>query len=175
MIQAEVGGAARVDPGAGVQRPGFMIRDFTLPSSDGSYFRMSQLRGRSNVLVVFAGPSDTMRSFLEDASRHIHEFTSLDTTIVVILPYAPEQHALARGLPVLVLHDDAHTAYRLSGATDESDLLAPVIYLTDRFGEIVSAYSASNQPMPPPIGDILRTLEFMNHQCPECEPPEWPR
>lgn len=175
MIQAEVGGAARVDPGAGVQRPGFMIRDFTLPSSGGSNFRMSQLRGRSNVLVVFAGQSDIMRGFLEDAARHIDEFTSLETTIVVVFPHAAEQHALTNGLPFLVLHDDAHTAYRFSGATDENDLPAPLIYLTDRFGEIVSTYSAVNHSMPPPVLEILRTLEFMSHQCPECEPPEWPR
>lgn len=55
MIQAEIGGAARVDPGICVQRPGFMIRDFTLKFSPGKNVRISSFRGGSNLVVVFPG------------------------------------------------------------------------------------------------------------------------
>ena len=36
MSQAEVGGGARVDPEQRLQRPGYLIRDFTLTSMQGS-------------------------------------------------------------------------------------------------------------------------------------------
>ena len=177
MIQAEIGGAARVDPGIGVQRPGFMIRDFALPSSRGEHVRLSMLRGQSNLLVAFPGYSDAMRAFLQDIERHGRAFVEQETTVLVVAPYGPEDQAtaFAEGSPILVLYDKTHAVYRLSGATDENGSLRPLVYLTDRFGEIVSTYVAPAHSMPPSIEEILRTLEYVNQQCPECEPPEWPR
>src|SRR6185437_12167559 len=69
MIQAEVGGAARIDPGTGLQRPGHMIRDFELPSSTGGRVRISNFRGRRNLFLVFPAHSDAMRAVLEEASK----------------------------------------------------------------------------------------------------------
>jgi peroxiredoxin len=177
MIQAEIGGAARVDPGIGVQRPGFMIRDFAFVSNRGESDRISRFRGRSNLVVVFPGHSDAMRIFLEDAVRHGHEFSEQDTTVVAVVPYGPEEQgiAIAHSSPILVLNDRTHAVYRLSGATDENGRPVPLVYLTDRFGEIVSTYVAPGHLMPPSVEEILSTLEFVNYQCPECEPPEWPR
>lgn len=177
MIQAEIGGAARVDPGIGVQKSGFMIRDFALPSSRGEHVRISMLRSQSNLVVVFPGHSDAMRVFLQDVERHGREFVEQETTVVAVVPCGPEEQAtaIAEGSPILVLYDKTHAVYRLSGATNESGCLVPLAYLTDRFGEIVSTYVAPAHSMPPSIEEILRTLEFVNLQCPECEPPEWPR
>ena len=177
MIQAEVGGAARVDPGISVQKPGFMIRDFTLMSDHGEYTRLSSFRGRSNLVVVFPGHSNAMRLFLEDAMRHVHEFSEQNTTVVAVVPYGPQEQGIptANSSPIFVLNDKTHAVCRLSGATDERGQPVPLVYLTDRFGEIVSTYVAPGHLMPPSVEEILSTLEFVNHQCPECEPPEWPR
>lgn len=177
MIQAEIGGAARIDPGIGVQRPGFMIRDFTLKSSGGEEVRISSFRGHANLVVVFPGYSDAIRIFLKDIARHGRAFSEQDATVVAIAPHGPEERGSpnVKDAPVLVLHDKTHRVYRLSGATDENGRPVPVVYLTDRFGEIISTYAAPGHSMPPDIGEILGMLEFINHQCPECEPPEWPR
>ena len=35
MLQAEVGGGGRVDPEEGLQKPGYLIRDFVLMSAQG--------------------------------------------------------------------------------------------------------------------------------------------
>lgn len=176
MIQAEVGGAARVDPGSGVQRPGFMIRDFALVSNRGENTRMSSFRGQSNLMVVFSGHSDAMRTFLYEAQRHRREFLEQDTTIVAIVPCGPEDQTISikKSSPILVLYDKSHTVYQASGAT-ENGRPFPLVYLTDRFGEIVSTHVAPEHSMPPTLEEILSKLEFINHQCPECEPPEWPR
>jgi len=178
MIQAEIGGAARIDPGVGVQRPGFMIRDFTLESSRGENIGISSFRGRSNLAVVFPGYSDAMRVFLEDVVRHGREFSDQDTTVLVVVPHGAEERAIpiiATKSPMVVLYDKTHGVQRLSGATGENGGPVPLVYLTDRFGEIVSTYVAPGRSMPPSVEELLRTLEFVNHQCPECEPPEWPR
>ena len=177
MIQAEIGGAARVDPGTDVQKPGFMIRDFTLTSSGDEIIRPSSFRGRSNLVVVFPGYSDTLRVFLAELVRHGRIFSRYETTALIVVPYGPKLQGIPipTDPPIVVLHDETLRVYRLSGAMDEKGYLVPIVYLTDRFGEIVSTYVASAQSMPPNIGEILATLEFVNHQCPECEPPEWPR
>lgn len=177
MIQAEVGGAARVDPGIGAQRPGFMIRDFTLISSRGEDIRISSFRGRSNLAVVFLGHSDAMRIFLHEAEQYGRQFSEQDTTVVAVVPYGREEQAfpIESSSPVVVLYDKTHVAYRLSGATDENGRPVPLVYLTDRYGEIVSTYVAPGHSIPPNVAEILSTLDFVNQQCPECEPPEWPR
>ena len=177
MIQAEVGGAARVDPGVGVQRPGFMIRDFSLVSNRGENIRISSFRGQSNLALVFPAYSDAMRGFLEEVQRHGREFSEQDTTVVIIVPCGSEEQTISieESLPFLVLYDKTHAVYRLSGAMDEHGCPVPLFYLTDRFGEIVSTYVAPGRLMPPSVEELLRPIEFVNHQCPECEPPEWPR
>ncbi len=177
MIQAEVGGAARVDPGIGAQRPGFMIRDFTIVSKRGEDVRISSFRGRSNLAIVFPGHSDAMRVFLEDVGRHDHEFTEQDTMVVVVVPYGPEEQAIPieNIPPFLVLYDKTYTVYQLSGTTDGNGRPVPLACLTDRFGEIVSTYVAPSHSMLPNVAEILRTIDYVNQQCPECEPPEWPR
>lgn len=177
MIQAEVGGAARVDPGAGLQRPGYLIRDFTLESSAGENIQISSFRGHANLLLVFPGYSDAMRAFLENAAKRSSEFAEQEATVVAVIPHGPEEKEIITAVApsILALHDRTHSAYRLSGALDKEGQLIPLVYLTDRFGEIVSSYSVPGHAMPPNLDEILSTLEFVNHQCPECEPPEWPR
>lgn len=182
MIQAEVGGAARIDPGTGLQRHGHMIRDFELPSSTGSRVRISSFRGSKNLLLVFPGRSDAMFAFLEDAAKRSSEFARQEAAIIAVLPEAGRagetsraNHSATNLDPrVVVLYDDSRSAYRLSGGVDQHGELIPLLYVTDRFGEIASTYSADSHAAPPAIDEILRTLDFLNQQCPECEPPEWP-
>lgn len=176
-IQAEIGGAARIDPGIGVQRPGYMIRDFTLRSSRGEGVRLSDFRERANLVLVFAGHSDAMRVFLQSAAGHSRQFSEQETCVISILSCAGKEPAVRRpdDSSILKLYDEVLAAHYRSGATDGNGHLIPVIYVTDRFGEIVAAYVVQGDASPPSVEDILRTLEFVNHQCPECEPPEWPR
>lgn len=154
-----------------------MIRDFMLDSSHGEEIRISSFRGRVNLVLVFPGYSDAMRVFLEDAAKHSSRFSEQDTCVVAVVPKSPEESPIPAsiGSSIFVLFDKFHRVYRLSGATDENGSPIPLVYLTDRFGEIISTYAAPGHSMPPGIEEILSVLEFANQQCPECEPPEWPR
>lgn len=176
MIQAEIGGGARVDPGTGVQRPGFMIRDFTLQSNRGERIAISDFRGRSSLLIVFPGRSAAMRRLLEDAALHGDQFILRDAMVVAVIPGGPDKETLLipGDTSILVLHDSTHAAHKLSGAMDEDGGLVPLVYLTDRFGEVISSCAVRGNASPPSLPEIFNTLEFISHQCPECEPPEWP-
>lgn len=157
MIQAEIGGAARVDTGVGVQRPGFMIRDFTLISNRGDNVRISSFRGRSNLLVAFPGYSDATCAFLAELVRHDRKFSDQDTTVLVVVPYGPKERPIPIPIhsPIAILHDETLYVHRLSGATDENGCLMPIVYLTDRFGEIISTYVEPDHLMPPSVVEIF--------------------
>jgi len=177
MIQADIGGGARVDPGYGMQRPGYMLRDFALRSSQGEDVRISSFRGQTGLVLVFPGYSDALFAFLDEASRHRPEFNEQEAIVIAVLPYRREERSIptSESLLILELNDETLHVHHLSGATDESGRPIPIIYVTDRFGEIVSTYVVSDNASLPRVEEILRMLEFVNHQCPECEPPEWPR
>jgi peroxiredoxin len=176
MIQADIGGGARVTPGHGVQRPGYMVRDFALKSSEGKEVRASSFRGQANLVLVFPRQSDAMHAFLSEASRRRPEFSEQDAVVIAILPNRREEQRIPHSdsSPIFELYDETLHVHHLSGTTDESGSPIPMIYVTDRFGEIVSTHVAADHA-PPSVKEILHMLEFVNHQCPECEPPEWPR
>ena len=178
MLQAEVGGGGRVDPEEGLQKPGYLIRDFVLMSAQGGRVQVSDYRGRSNLVLVFTGQAGAECDFLRDAAGRYQDFTEQDAVVVAVFPYnSQETHPLKIwvALPFVALADGDGRVHGLYGAVDEHERPGPVIYVTDRFGEIVSVYDARGGQHQPSNDEVLRMLEFINHQCPECEPPEWPR
>ena len=48
------------------------------------------------------------------------------------------------------------------------------VYVTDRFGEVFATFRESEKQAMPSVQEILGWLDFVNSQCPECSPPEWP-
>lgn len=178
MLQAEVGGGGRVDPEGGLQRPGYLIRDFVLTSARGKRVQISDYRGRSNLVLIFAGQAAAELDFLEEAAKQDQDLAQQEAVVITIFQYMPQQAHLLRTwakLPFLVLVDGDGRVNKLYGAVDEHGRPAPVIYVTDRFGEIVSVYHTRSNENLPNAENVLKLLEFINHQCPECEPPEWPR
>lgn len=153
-----------------------MIRDFTLPDLFGNQVRISDFRGKTNLVLFFLGNSPT-NSLAWSLANKRSDFAEQQATLVAILSRAPdaqESGKLSSGLPV-VLRDEEACIHRLFGAIDECGAPATVVYITDRFGEIASVHPEVSGKQLPPVEDVLKTLEFINHRCPECEPPEWPR
>ncbi len=178
MLQAEVGGGGRVDPEEGLQKPGYLIRDFILTSARGVRVQISDYRGRSNLVLVFTGQAGAELDFLREAAGRYQDFTEQDAVMVAVFPHSSQDSHLLNiwaTLPFAALVDDDGRVHRLKGAVDEDGRPGSVIYVTDRFGEIVSVYEARGGKNLPSADEVLKTLEFINHQCPECEPPEWPR
>ncbi|HLH10053.1 MAG TPA: redoxin domain-containing protein [Terriglobales bacterium] len=176
MLQAEVGGRGRVDTCEGLQRPGYMVHDFSLPTISGNRIRISDYRGRASLVLFFLGNSSKDNGFLKELAGRKNELTEQEAIVIAIAPHMPgiELQKMAAKF-VLVLVDEDTKIHRQFGAVDQQGQPASVIYITDKFGEVVSVHSELNHKQLPNISEIVKTLEFISHQCPECEPSEWPR
>ena len=179
MLQAEVGGGARVDPEQRLQRPGYLIRDFTLKSIQGKSVQISDYRGRANLVLVFTGELTRLPGdFLNEAAREGRAFVEEEAAVIGIVACQDQNvqglHTWAAS-PFLVLPDHGGRVHHRYGAVDRNGRPAPLIYITDRFGEIATVYPGFGGKELPSAEQVLKVLQFLNHQCPECEPPEWPR
>ena len=155
MLQAEVGGGGRVGPKEGLQKPGYLIRDFVLTSALGVRMQISDYRGRSNLVLVFAGQAGIESDFLQDAAARYQDFTEQDAVIVAVFPCNSQETHLLKiwaTLPFVGLTDDDGRVHRLHGAVDEHGRPGPVIDVTDRFSEVVpSTTFAAARTCPVPM------------------------
>jgi peroxiredoxin len=174
MLQAEVGGGARIDADRQLQRPGYVIRDFLANSVDGRRIQLSDYRGQFNVVLMFAGSRERIHDFVTEVASCVQQFAEQEAVILVVVPSATTAPELVAKKQAVVLLDDEGGLHQKYGAVDDGKP-SSVIYVTDRFGEIVSVYTTRHGEQLPSSQELLKLLEFINNQCPECEPPEWPR
>jgi len=73
-----------------------------------------------------------------------------------------------------VLVDVDGNVHRSVGAEQWSEHMLSAVFVTDRFGEVFAAYKAGQGRSLPGVEEILSWIEFINKQCPECGPLEWP-
>ncbi|HEY6210316.1 MAG TPA: redoxin domain-containing protein [Gemmatimonadales bacterium] len=158
-------------------RRGQVFPGFTLPDIDGSFVFLESYRGRTNLVVVFAGDimgESPVTVMLHQLAAQTAELTLEATQVLVAVtsrPAAVRQRA-PWGFPVLV--DDGGHIHRSVGAIDAAGRPAPAVFVTDRFREIFAAYLPGPGSTLPGAKEILDWLVFINIQCPECGVPEWP-
>lgn len=176
MLQAEIAGRLVASPREAPAR-GALIRDFQLPSAQGKSVLLSEYRGRANMVLVFAGESEAAADFLSNLQQHQAELTENEARVLVILAGSQRRSSdLKRSLHLSfeVLADKDGQVHRLLGATDPTGHICPAVFITDRFGEVFAAYSAAHNKVLPGFEEMLSWIDFMNRQCPECAPREWP-
>lgn len=177
MLQAEIGGGTANAPEA---RPakGQLIRDFTLASTLGEQISLSDYRGHSNLVLVFAGGGGVNdRKVLTEIAAEYSRFQEEQTQVLTILQCAREKAVMIKQqakLPFPVLVDEDGGIHRSAGAVDGQGQPSTAIYVTDRFGEVFAVYRGADGQVMPTGGDIVEWLSFINSQCPECGVPEWP-
>jgi peroxiredoxin len=178
MTQAELAGGMANAPEA---RPGKgqLIRDFTLISSLGQPISLSDYRGRSNLVLIFAGGEDGNSDIkiLAEIATDYAGFLDEQTQVLAIVQCTREKAARIKAetnLPFPLLVDEDGRIHRHTGAADNDGQPATAIYVTDRFGEVFAVYRAAEGQTMPDVREIVTWLAFINSQCPECGPPEWP-
>ena len=172
--QAQVASGAISSPGQYPSR-GYRLRDFTLKSADGTDIRLSDYRGRSNLVLVFAGSAGTAFNLLAEIGQHDSQLQEEEAQVLAIVQDATDAvvhlaRKLALSFPLLV--DEDGCVHREFGAAHAE--ATPAIYITDRYGEVFGSYPTAVSQALPTLEEILDWLSFINSQCPECEPPEWP-
>src|SRR5207247_521682 len=124
---------------AAVAQRGEILPGFTLPDIDGSSVSLESYRGRTNLVVVFAGDKmdeSPVAVLLEELVARREEFTLEAAQVLVAVTSRPAA-VPQRGrwaFPVLV--DDGADIHRNVGATDAAGRPAPAVFVTDRFREI---------------------------------------
>jgi peroxiredoxin len=174
--QAEVA-SGMIAPEGKAPRPGYRLRDFTLPSSEPREISISDYRGRANLVLVFGGSFEQpARAWLQQLSDRVSAVREEDAQFLAVLDVSPtiaKRHKDTLGICFPILADMGGSVHREYGAIDAANCPAPALYIADKFGEIFLA-RWPDQNFVSDFDEILRTLQFINSQCPECEAPEWP-
>ena len=178
MTQAELAGGT-IDGRQASPAKGQLIRDFTLTSTLGQEISLSDYRGHSNLVIVFAGESvgNLDLKVLAEIAADYNRFQDEQTQVLAIVQCTQERAArIAQeaNLPFPLLVDEDGRIHRSAGAADKFDHPATAIYITDRFGEVFAVYRAAGGQTMPSAQEIMEWLTFINIQCPECGHPEWP-
>jgi peroxiredoxin len=176
MSQAEIAGGA-VTPPNELPSKGHRLHDFRLKSALDRSIQLSDYRGRTNLVLIVADDRPETAKLLSDAASQYSQIKNEDAEVLAITCLAREQAVAKREplkLPYPVLADEGGRVHRELGAVDSQGHASAAVYVTDRFGEVFGACRTRDKQSLPGIADILNWLEFVNSQCPECEPPEWP-
>jgi len=172
--QAEVA-RGMIAPAGRAPRRGYRLRDFTLPSSEPRDISISDYRGRANLVLVFGGALDATTAWLQQLSRvaSLREENAQALAVLDVSPIIAKRHKDMLRICFPLLADVGGRVHREYGAIDAANCPTSAIYVADRFGEVFVARQPT-QNFASDFDEILRTLQFINSQCPECEPPEWP-
>ena len=176
MSQAEIAGG-RVTPPDELPAKGRRLRDFELRSANDRSIRLSDYRGQSNLVLIFADGRQQTTELLSQLATAYEQVKGEGAKILAIGQDSREQCATTKErlrLPFPILADEDGRIHHEVGAVDEQGRAAAAIYITDRFGEVFGVYRTREGNKLPTVADLLSWLEFVNSQCPECEPPEWP-
>ena len=172
--QAEIAG--RLTRGNSAQpQKGTVMRDVELLLADGSRRLLSALRGRSNLVMILTAGQDLAGLVTELTAKR--DALKENNARVLVITH-PEPISLFEPRPAhsshLLARDPDGQLHRMLGATDAAGNLLPTIYITDRFGEVFAAFHDPTPAALPSTEEIMQWLEFINQQCEECSPPEWP-
>ena len=175
MSQAEIAGG-RIASANEVLSKGLRIPDFTLKSTDDKSIQTSEYRGNANLVLIFLDARRETAELLSKIAAQYQAIVDEDAEALAIARSSEEGVRLKKEqkLTFPVLIDSDGNIHRSFGALDKQGQPAAALYITDRFGEIFAAHRTREIAPLPDLSEIISTLEFVNIQCPECSPPEWP-
>jgi peroxiredoxin len=159
-------------------KPGRVIPSFNLPAANwqGCLGPWDYKQRRNLVLVFFHGDQcQACRELLRDLSGGYCECQRLEAEVLAISRSEAETlRQLARdlSLPFPVLSDRDGKVF-----DDYFDGAAPHaagVFVADRWGSLFIAKIADQEHSLPGESGIRERLEFIEIQCEECFPPEWP-
>jgi len=178
MLQAEIG-SAKVTAAESLPTRGHLMPDFTLSSSDGKQVSLYDYRGRSNLVLLFAGRTkdSTDSPLLSTLAKRYGDIAETDSEVVVVLAESVAQADEFRRkihFPVPILSDPDMRVHKMVGASGAQAVPAAAMYITDRFLEVFAVWRTGAGERLPDISDVLSWLTYLDSRCPECTQIEWP-
>jgi peroxiredoxin len=136
---------------------------------------------QNNNLVLFFFHSPRCapcRQLLRDLARGYSEYPQLSTEVLGICEAGiGELSQLQRelGLPFPLLSDvGGKVIGDYLGQKGGGGLAQTAVFVADRYGVLYTSAAATDADELPGEGEIRDWLSFIEIQCPECFPPEWP-
>ncbi len=157
------------------QAPRMVLPYVLLPRADGGQLDLWQYKGRRN-LVIFLSHSATCqqcRRYMQSLAERYRSFQEWETEIVALVPGSKEEVAgmcSELRLPYAVAIDQSGVAsFKLGlGAQGGSHGTQAGLTIADRWGEVFESYEPGEGHSLPSGEEILKTLRYIEIQCPEC-------
>jgi hypothetical protein len=151
------------------------LPDFDFVTIGGGSKRLSDFKGRKNLVLILADGDD--EAILNEMARAYPAIRNLEAHAIAILKTSPANRLGADSSPRWpfdVSVDSAGERHRAFGAENDQGASGLAIYVTDRWAEVVFACRTLQGDPAPSVADLLDWLTFVDHECPECFPSEWP-
>jgi len=158
---------------------GELVPDSTLPSSEGCRTRISDYRGRTNLVIILAGEVCGLdaKRYLGEVARRYADFADEDAEILVFTVGTAQDASKVKRelhLPLHVFADEQRRVHHALGAHDETGIAVPAVVVADRYGEVFNVWRTAEGGTLPTVDEILDWLRFINLDCPECGVSHWP-
>ena len=170
MIEGLDAGHGRSPGGSGKLFP-----DATLVTPEGTSVSFDSYRPRWDLVVLMLGAGaidETVTKLLTMLAGARAEIEAEGGKVLVVATNDPEREPGEWEWPFPLLIDSDAVLHRRIGAVDRSGQPTVALYITDRYREIFTALRPDGAEWPVSSRDVLRWLDFVNIQCPECGAPE---
>ena len=145
-----------------------LIPSFHLLTRDGVVFDSLDFKRKRNLVLFFSTyPPQDFLLVLEQASAQIREQNAEIAFICPMeLSVVENIHRMHR-LTYWILSDENRAVFSKFIQAQEREEVA-ALFITDKFGEIFFQVVVSGVEDLPPASDIIKSLMFIESQCPEC-------
>ena len=155
--------------------PGRLLPAFTLPILNRQGAISSwDYKQRRNLVLLFATPLRECSGLIERLSARYDAYRQLDCEILLITT-DEEIAARAFRVPFPILHDEtALVRRRMLGEDSAHDVKAVTALVADRWGEVYRRLEFHPGDPEKAERELISWVEFVDIQCNECFPSEWP-
>jgi peroxiredoxin len=147
-----------------------IIPDFTLKAVDGRIISPSLYRNKKNLVLVFVQFSEcsTCYTLLSDLKKFYKDFRGMNTEVLLIIGCSEKavknlQQLWMMPFPMLADTDDLAARQYLG----DNIQYRPALLIVDQYGLVWKYFIGKNKTDIKPQ-NILKWLEFIEIQCPEC-------
>lgn len=141
---------------------------FHLPARDGRLFDSSEFKRRKNLVIFFLSrPEKEFFVAVEEAYALMKEQNAEAIVISPVSGDTLEEIHQRNRLTYWILSDGKREVFSKFIQASPGEGVA-ALFITDKFGEVFFQYVAPAIKDLPPFDDIVKSLNFIESQCPEC-------
>jgi peroxiredoxin len=146
-------------------------------------FGPSDYKQHRNLVLIFFRSVECRkcRLLLREIAAHYDEYQQMEAEVLAVSADEPERlrrlaQDLALPFPVLTDSDGRVSDLYLKQTEEDAGTAAPeaAVFVADRWGAIFTRESTEADHDLPAEAEIREWLEFIELQCEECFPSEWP-